>query len=56
MGDSQESGGGGGPVGRWPQLSKEAVAVAWSGASGGEMEGHGQSAGTKGALSQTGKQ
>lgn len=35
--------GAGGPVGRWPRLSKEAVAVA----SAGETEGHGQAAGTK---------
>lgn len=46
-GQSGERWGWGGPVGRWPQLSKEAVAVVWGGASAGEMEGHGQSAGTK---------
>lgn len=36
-----------GPVGRWPQLSKGALAVAWGGVLAGEMEGHGQSAGIK---------
>ena len=34
-------------MGRWPQLSKGALAVAWGGALAGEMEGHGQSAGIK---------